>query len=439
VSSRSIQIAGFGAVLLLAACNGGGEPADTQPDGNAEESLEQAVAALMLATQSDQVRASYGSVPSPVVEPQRESADGSWAFGGSYFPVPADKEDTGPVTALYVAHRVDDTWDVALEDSARFAELAERAPDDVMSESERGLFALRAHLLAERERWKPTSAQAVGEDVGLGLPFQRNGAVWGHWGPHGWSGQSYPYNSIDFFGGDGRVLASRGGYAYKFCTDANWPLIKIVHDNGWTTSYYHTRAQASISNGQYMAEGAFIGMTGVELPCGGSASGNHVHWSLYRGGTSGSAETVHDKLIGGWTWYADDQPYGGSAARNGTVVYSGNTGLVNYGYGEPCSGTGCTKYTGSLSGTGQSAFYPGTGGFSWSGGTLQGWLQGPGGVDFDLVLGKYNSSTGAWDKAASSDGPTANEAVTFNAAAGTYRWRINAYSGSGAFTFWAKQ
>jgi len=398
----------------------------------------------MSAQHADRVLVAYGANPDPVVEPHRQSEDGQWAFGGGYFPIPPEADHTTPVTALFIARRSGSGWEVALEDTPRFAELAAEAPEGVVSGSERKVFAARQVNVRARLDATPQLATTIG----LGLPFQKNGAAWGHSGVHGDSGSSTPYNAIDFWGGDGRVLASRGGIAYKFCTNSRWPYIKVVHDNGWTTGYYHLKNQATISNGQYLAEGAFIGMIGVELPCGGRASGDHLHWSLWRGNQSGAAEAVHGKVIGGWTWFQGSQPYSGYAERNGVRVNTYRSGLINYGSGdtstpppgtEPCSGTGCSKYTGSFSAAGQVAFHPGSGGFSHTGGTLKGWLKGAAGTDYDLILGRYNASTGQWDRVAAADGPSSDESLTYEAPAGTYRWRINAYSGSGSYTLWTQR
>jgi LasA protease len=457
------------AVLLLAACGGGGGDADAPaatsaataavPDDTpsakagvpaaaalagpavAPAALEAAVARALTAARGEQVRASYGSLPAPVVEVQRRSADGLWVFGGGYFPIPATAHDTSPVTALFIARHTAEGWEVALEDGERFNELSQSAPDTVMSTPERRLFAERT---SQTRRALGSARIQAAVSVGLSMPFQLQGAAWGTAGVHGDSGSSRPYNAIDFWGGDGRVLASRGGIAYKFCTNSRWPYIKVVHDNGWATGYYHLRNQATINNGQSITEGQFIGMTGVELPCGGSASGNHVHWTLWRADT-GAAEAVHNKLIGGWTWFEGSQPYSGYAERNGVRVYANQVGLVNYGHGdttpptEPCSGTGCNKYSGSFSGSGGAAFHPGSGGFYYAGGTLSAWLKGAAGTDFDLVLGRYNSSTGQWDKVAASDGPSSEESLSVGAGAGYYRWRINQYSGTGSYTLWTKQ
>lgn len=102
----------------------------------------------------------------------------------------------------------------------------------------------------------------------------------------------------------------------------------------------------------------------------------------------------------------------------------------------PC--TGCTQYTGTLS-AGGTAYAPGSSGFSFTGGTLKGYLRGPAGADFDLYMEKYGSGLfGGWSSVASGTGNTADENVSYSAASGTYRWRIKAYSGSGSYTFWGQ-
>lgn len=441
------------AVLALAALSAAAVSADegsaksTAPDqerGNAEAlvaprhgGLDQAVKAAALAALSQQVAGSYGFTTTPVVEPHRQSADARWLSGGVYFPIP-DGVHASPVAVQFIARHSMRGWEVALEDSERFNALVKKAPDSVMSADERELFAERQIAIRARESSGDESTLAV--DVGLGMPFKKNGSVWGTAGVHGDSGSSRPYNAIDFWGGDARVLASRKGTAYKYCTNSRWPYIKLTHKNGWATGYYHTRNQANISNGQTLLEGAFIGNSGVELPCGGSASGDHVHWTLWKSG--GAAEAVDNKLIGGWVWHEGSQPYSGYAERNGKRVNAGQSGLINYGHGktpppgDPCTGEGCDKYSSSFSGSDGVNLHPGAEGFQYSGGTLSAWLQGPDGTDFDLILGKYNSGTGDWDRVAGSDGPTSVEEVSYNAGSGKYRWRINQSSGTGSYTLW---
>ncbi|RJF73679.1 hypothetical protein D3875_11145 [Deinococcus cavernae] len=91
-----------------------------------------------------------------------------------------------------------------------------------------------------------------------------------------------------------------------------------------------------------------------------------------------------------------------------------------------------TTYTGSV-GSAASSYKPGTGGFSYAGGTLKASLSGPSGTDFDLFLQKL-SSTGTWTDVASSETSTSTESINYAAGSGTYRWEVYAYSGSGSYT-----
>ncbi|AEV86923.1 zinc metalloprotease (elastase)-like protein [Actinoplanes sp. SE50/110] len=56
-------------------------------------------------------------------------------------------------------------------------------------------------------------------------------------------------------------------------------------------------------------------------------------------------------------------------------------------------------------------------------------LAGPSGTDFDLYLDR--NVGGRWTTVAKSTGETSREAITFSAAAGTYRYRVVSYAGSG--------
>jgi subtilisin family serine protease len=104
---------------------------------------------------------------------------------------------------------------------------------------------------------------------------------------------------------------------------------------------------------------------------------------------------------------------------------------------ETGGGTGgsTTTYSGSLSGTGVSAYQPSSSGFTTTGaGSHVGKLTGPSGTDFDLYLQRWNGSS--WTTVASGEGTTSTESVTYNATAGgTFRWRVYSYSGAGSYSF----
>ena len=64
-------------------------------------------------------------------------------------------------------------------------------------------------------------------------------------------------------------------------------------------------------------------------------------------------------------------------------------------------------------------------------GYITGQLFGPAGTDFDLYLQKWNGSS--WAQVASGATASNNETVQYNGTAGSYRWRVHAYSGTGTF------
>ncbi|WP_420130006.1 S8 family serine peptidase [Longimicrobium sp.] len=94
---------------------------------------------------------------------------------------------------------------------------------------------------------------------------------------------------------------------------------------------------------------------------------------------------------------------------------------------------GTFTYTGSVSGSGVSSFQPGTSGYaSTASGTHSATLTGPSGTDFDLYLQKYNGSS--WVDVASGTTSSSSETVSYSGTAGTYRWEVYSYSGSGSYS-----
>jgi len=147
--------------------------------------------------------------------------------------------------------------------------------------------------------------------------------------------------------------------------------------------------------------------------------------------------------------YLQNNPSASPAAVANAIISTSTTGVVsNPGSGSPnrlvyslLSGTSPpppppppgTTYTGTLSGTGASSYQPSTSGYTvTASGTHTGQLSGTG-QDFDLYLQKRNSG-GSWSTVASSLGTNSNESISYNGTAGTYRWRVYSYSGSGSFT-----
>ncbi|MCM6778939.1 peptidoglycan DD-metalloendopeptidase family protein [Nocardia sp. CDC159] len=288
---------GFAMVLALSVATGPGYAA---PPG-----LDEAVTgALLQKKQADPAR-----TPAPVIDHMR--AEGDWAFGAATIPVSA--ADEAPTSSFYIAVRSGQQWQVGLEGSDEFRSLIQRAPESVVSAGEKATF---------------TAPQARAINTGLSLPWRQGDSWYMGGGPHGNSGNSRPFNSIDFNGGDGRVLAAGAGRVYKTCVRGDSAEVKVVHNNGYTTTYYHMTNLITAPNGTEIAEGTYLGRIGTRLPCGGSASGPHVHLALWN--TNGGAVAVNGKTLGGWTFYEGASAYRGYAERNGVRVNVGGR-LTNYG------------------------------------------------------------------------------------------------------------
>ncbi|MFE9746673.1 M23 family metallopeptidase [Saccharothrix saharensis] len=245
-----------------------------------------------------------------VVTPARRQGD--WAFGTAVLTTRPGSPHF-PDGWLFVAHRADDGWSVALEGEPRFAELAGRAP--VVGDGERALLL--------RQDGGRVSTTAGGDlRTGMALPFAV-GQAWGMaGGPHGWSGAAAPWSSLDLAGGDQRVLAARAGTAYTMCT--GW--IRVIHDRGYATDYYHLWNNINV-NGAAVNQGTFLGNTGTDVTCGGSASGRHVHFGLRQ---NNAYVGIAEHNVGKWVPQNGGSAYQGSALHGSTRVYAGGS-VHNYG------------------------------------------------------------------------------------------------------------
>ncbi|MFD0973835.1 Xaa-Pro dipeptidyl-peptidase, partial [Plantactinospora endophytica] len=65
-------------------------------------------------------------------------------------------------------------------------------------------------------------------------------------------------------------------------------------------------------------------------------------------------------------------------------------------------------------------------------GRQSGCLDGPAGANFDLILQKW--SRGGWRTVAVSNGPTADEQISYSGSAGFYRYRVESRRGAGDYT-----
>jgi hypothetical protein len=159
--------------------------------------------------------------------------------------------------------------------------------------------------------------------------------------------------------------------------------------------------------------------------------------ALYlQGNPSASAATVANAIISSST---PGKVTGGGTGSPNRLLFSLLTPPSGGGGGDTAPCTGCTLYTGSLSGTGSAQIQPGGTYYqSTVSGSHRGWLRGPtSGADFDLYLYRWNGSS--WVIVASAESATSSEDITYSGTAGYYYWRILSYSGSGAYNFWASR
>jgi subtilisin family serine protease len=203
---------------------------------------------------------------------------------------------------------------------------------------------------------------------------------------------------------------ARASYSdYGSCVDLFAPGSSIL-----STWYSSTTATNTIS-GTSMATPHVVGVAALYL----------------QGNPSASAATVSSAILSSATPGKVTSP--GTGSPN-LLLYSPLTAPTTGGGGtDPC--TGCTKYTGSLTGTGSYQYQPsGTYYQTFVTGYQKGWLQGPTGTDFDLYLLKWNGS--AWVQVAASESSSSTESISYNGTAGYYMWKVYSYSGSGAYSFW---
>ncbi|MFI6326312.1 S1 family peptidase [Nonomuraea sp. NPDC050556] len=189
-----------------------------------------------------------------------------------------------------------------------------------------------------------------------------------------------------------------------------------------STTQWHCGTVGALNQTVNYAEGSVYQLTRTNVCAeGGDSGGAFISGDQAQGMTSGGSGNCSS---GGTTYF---QPIG-------EILSVGGLTLITAGGNPP---TGCDayreKFTGSLT-SGQNVYQP-TGGYydTTVSGTHAGCLDGPNGVDFDLYLQKWNGSS--WTVVATSNGSGPDESVSYNGTAGRYRYRLHAYSGSGAYTF----
>jgi serine protease len=142
---------------------------------------------------------------------------------------------------------------------------------------------------------------------------------------------------------------------------------------------------------------------------------------------SGNEESCSFNSPASGTWYVMLHGYSSYSSVSLTATYTTSS--------DPC--TGCTKYSGSLSGSGDYDIQPDGTYYYSAAGTHEGWLKGPSNADFDLELYRWDGSK--WVRVARSISSTSEEYIKYNGTTGYYYWKILSYSGSGSYDFWLKR
>lgn len=247
---------------------------------------------------------------------RRDGAD--WAFGAGIAKAPP-VDGAYPDGWLFVAHKENKVWTVAFEDEAAFAKLTEAAPVTVVPGNEKQTFASYGSPVPMAT---DTAKPLAGGDfrTGMRLPYATGQSWTLTGGPH-----ESALQAVDLAGGDGRVLAARGGTLFVMCSSQKgW--LRVAHDRGYSTDYYHLFDNRT-DNGVTVAEGAFLGNIGTDVSCGGSATGNHVHFSLRQ---NGAYVGIAAHNFGKWQIYNGSAPYDGFALHGSAQAGIGGQ-LFNYG------------------------------------------------------------------------------------------------------------
>lgn len=271
----------------------------------------------------------------------------NWAFGSVY--IHHNPGNDGEMEGLFfIARESDLVWDVTIENSSEFYTWAHDAPEKLISSTLKGMWL-------SPKQYKNGNAQ-----LSLPWPIGETAAITG--GPHkdtgcdlstgaGCQDRSTPWAALDISGGSRKVLAAREGLA--FYSTNNPCYIKIVHEGGWSTGYFHLgNVQiAASATGIQVSRSTWIANQSL---C--STSGAHVHFTLR---LNGNLTDIGGHTIGGWTIENGSRQYQGCVSQGSTrkclqdgYVWLKNNGTIGTGNNPaPCSAPGLlTPSNGSVSG-----------------------------------------------------------------------------------------
>nr|CEL19278.1 Protease lasA precursor [Kibdelosporangium sp. MJ126-NF4]CTQ94923.1 Protease lasA precursor (EC 3.4.24.-) [Kibdelosporangium sp. MJ126-NF4] len=173
------------------------------------------------------------------------------------------------------------------------------------------------------------------------LPFKAGQYTYSA-GIHSNNGSSGVQNALDLSPSDGLARAARKGVVrLQHCSGGDW--VAIDHADGWRTGYYHLE-KIRVRDGQTVSAGTLLGNTGNALPCGGSSSGAHVHFTLWNLKSNARAaadtpsnwsgmsyEEVSTRVAAVYGVKMDGKVFGGWKFAEGTKQYSGKAKEVKTG------------------------------------------------------------------------------------------------------------
>lgn len=195
------------------------------------------------------------------------------------------------------------------------------------------------------------SGAAAAPFPAFGLPMAPGQSVRSA-GIHSDNGSTGVRNAIDLNPRDNVVRAPLAGTVrLQQCAAGAW--ITIDHSDGWRTGYYHLE-NIVVANGQVVGAGTVLGRVGNALPCGGSSSGAHVHFTLWRL-TALAARSANAIAAGNWDGVSYERLATEVAAQAGQTL----TGKV---FGGWTLQEGATQYSGSVTNaaTGRTVRLPGS-------------------------------------------------------------------------------
>lgn len=257
----------------------------------------------------------FGAPPPNGVAVKILNQQEKWAFGvvGIYA---INQNDAGPDSRFFIAQLVSGDWEVGVEDTAIFNFLLQTSPIGLLSSQEKKTF------IARTPEGDGTSSLSLIWSTG------ETGTLTG--GPHSNAGgtvTSRPWPAVDLVPDSRKVRAARDGIAYRPCAN----FVRINHGDGWQTGYYHLK-NIVVSDGQTISRGQELGEISSEVGCGGSASGDHTHFTLRQNGDSTYVD-INNRDIGGWTVHDGSSMYQGYMQRisDGSIQNAGSGRIYNDG------------------------------------------------------------------------------------------------------------